>query len=90
MAELTHETHKGKEAIAKLCEQIKADTAAGRELMDSGVLNESIYGYIQAALNDSESLTTEQRKEVMRMTRHALESLTAAEAANYYNTAKIQ
>ena len=79
-----HEDKKALEAFGEIVRNLDATTTTARNIMDSGVLNDSLKGYVVAALNDSESLDHDQRKEVMNSLRYQLSVMTAKEAAAYY------
>ncbi len=83
---MTHECYKGAEAIKAFAEQIERDKALGMEIMDSGVLNDCIKGYTLAAVNACDSLSDEQRNQVMIKMVRAFDDMTAGEAVKYYET----
>lgn len=60
-----------------------ADSKAHYYVMDSGMLNNAIKGYLESAMLDT-SLTEEQKQEVREGLRYSLEVMSSEEAeANY-------
>lgn len=82
---MSHDRIVGADAIKEYVAQLERDRQAGFRIMDSTVLNDSIRGYVLASLNDCDSITADQKRQIMTALNGVFKDMNASEAAAYYD-----